>query len=240
MGLAHSPRIVTDGLVLCLDAASKRSYPGTGTTWTDLKGGNNGALQNGPTFDADNGGSIVFDGSNDVVNCGPTNNIIGNNPAAISLSVWFNTSSTSRMYAASFKRYNTQSTLLSITINQQDNGALGANDVANHLGFLYDVDSGHKWVTVNNSTFYGKWNQITATVDVNAATLYLNGVQAGQNTSQTFAGPSRGDPSADFTLGSFGTQFYLNGNISQAHAYNKVLTADEVRQNYLATKERYS
>ena len=70
MGLAHSPRIVTDGLVLCLDAASKRSYPGAGTTWTDLKGGNNGTLTNGPTFDADNGGSIVFDGSDDYVNCG--------------------------------------------------------------------------------------------------------------------------------------------------------------------------
>ena len=60
MGLAHSPRIVTDGLVLCLDAASKRSYPGTGTTWTDLKGGNNGTLTNGPTFDTGNGGECSF------------------------------------------------------------------------------------------------------------------------------------------------------------------------------------
>ena len=67
MGLAHSPRIVTDGLVLCLDAASKRSYPGTGTVWADLKGGNNGTLTNGPTFDAGNGGSLTFDGTNDYV-----------------------------------------------------------------------------------------------------------------------------------------------------------------------------
>lgn len=240
MGVGYNPRIVTDGLVLCLDAANKRSYPGSGTTWTDRVGGNNGTLTNGPTFSSDNGGSLVFDGSNDVVNCGPTNNIIGNNPAAISLSVWFKTSSTSRIYAASLKRNNTESTLLSITINQQDNGSFDANDVANHLGFLYDVGSNHQWVTVNNSTFYGKWNQITATVDVNAATLYLNGVQAGQNTSQTFAGPSRGGPTGNFTLGSFGTQLYLNGNISQSYIYNKVLSADEVRQNYEATKERYA
>ena len=70
MGLAHSPRIVTDGLVLCVDAASKRSYPGTGTTWTDLKGGNNGTLTNGPTFSSANGGSVVFDGTNDYTNFG--------------------------------------------------------------------------------------------------------------------------------------------------------------------------
>ena len=44
MGVTYNNRIVTDGLVLCLDAASKRSYPGTGTTWTDLKGDNNGSF----------------------------------------------------------------------------------------------------------------------------------------------------------------------------------------------------
>lgn len=58
--------IVTDGLVLHLDAANTKSYPGTGTTWTDLSGnGNDGTLTNGPTFDSDNGGSIVVDGVDD-------------------------------------------------------------------------------------------------------------------------------------------------------------------------------
>ena len=62
----YGPKIVTSGLVLCLDAANKRSYPGTGTTWTDLSGNsNNGTLTNGPTFSAGNQGSIVFDGTND-------------------------------------------------------------------------------------------------------------------------------------------------------------------------------
>jgi hypothetical protein len=55
--------IITDGLVLLLDAANSKSYPGTGTTWTDLsRSGNNGTLINGPTFNSGNGGSIVFDG----------------------------------------------------------------------------------------------------------------------------------------------------------------------------------
>jgi hypothetical protein len=65
------PNIVTDGLVLYLDAANQKSYPGTGTTWNDLSGnGNNGTLVNGPTFNSDNNGSIVFDGVDDYVNFG--------------------------------------------------------------------------------------------------------------------------------------------------------------------------
>jgi hypothetical protein len=66
-----SGKIVTSGLVLALDAADKNSYPGSGTTWTDLSGnGNNGTLVNGPTFSSANGGSIVFDGVDDYVTCG--------------------------------------------------------------------------------------------------------------------------------------------------------------------------
>lgn len=70
MAYRNGPKIITDGLVLCLDAAGTKSYPGNGTTWTDLSGnGNNGTLINGPTFSSDNGGSLVFDGSNEWVAC---------------------------------------------------------------------------------------------------------------------------------------------------------------------------
>ena len=66
MGLSHSPSIVTDGLVLCLDAANRRSYPGSGTSWLDLSwNGNNSTLTNGPVYYHNKGGYITFDGSND-------------------------------------------------------------------------------------------------------------------------------------------------------------------------------
>ena len=55
-------KMVTDGLVLCLDAANTKSYPGSGTTWSDLIESNNGTLVNGPTYSSADGGSIVFDG----------------------------------------------------------------------------------------------------------------------------------------------------------------------------------
>jgi hypothetical protein len=68
MGIVYSTRVVRDGLVLQLDAANPKSYPGSGTVWTDLSGNSNdGTLTNGPTFDNGNGGNFVFDGINDYV-----------------------------------------------------------------------------------------------------------------------------------------------------------------------------
>ena len=99
------PNIIKDGLVLTLDASSQRSYPGSGTTWYDLSGnGNNGTLTNGPTFDSGNGGSIVFDGTNDYVNGPTTNSVIGNNISLISLSAWVKITGTGAAYLFNCKR----------------------------------------------------------------------------------------------------------------------------------------
>ena len=66
----YGPKIVTDGLVLCLDAADQNSYPGSGNTWYDLSGnGNNGTLVNGVGYNSGNLGSLVFGGVDDYVNC---------------------------------------------------------------------------------------------------------------------------------------------------------------------------
>ena len=65
MGCSSGPDIIEDGLVLCLDAASKRSYIGSGTSWKNLADSENGALINGPTFSSDNVGKFYFDGGND-------------------------------------------------------------------------------------------------------------------------------------------------------------------------------
>ena len=89
MGCSSGPDIIEDGLVLCLDAASKRSYPGTGTTWTDLRGDNNGTLTNmdASNFDQANGGSLTFDGTNEDVDVS-IQNIAGFEFGSIS--IWFN------------------------------------------------------------------------------------------------------------------------------------------------------
>ena len=80
MAGASGPDLVQNGLVLALDASDRNSYPGSGTTWRDMSGNsNNGTLTNGPTFNSANGGSIVFDGSDDyaqITTSGIINNII--------------------------------------------------------------------------------------------------------------------------------------------------------------------
>ena len=69
MAFNYSPKIVTNGLVLCLDAGNVKSYVSGSTTWTDLSPTQkNGILTNGPTFNSSNGGSIVFDGVDDYIN----------------------------------------------------------------------------------------------------------------------------------------------------------------------------
>jgi hypothetical protein len=67
MGIYRGPNIVTDGLVFAVDAGSERSYPGTGTTVTDLVGLNNGTLTNGVTYQSANGGVFDFDGTDDYI-----------------------------------------------------------------------------------------------------------------------------------------------------------------------------
>jgi len=71
MGTSYNANIVTDSLVLCLDAANPRSYPGSGTTWYDLSGnGHNGTLVNGVGFNSGERGSMIFDGTNDYIDYG--------------------------------------------------------------------------------------------------------------------------------------------------------------------------
>ena len=91
MSLSHSPKIVTNGLVLCLDAADKKSYPGTGTTWFDRSGrGNHGTLVNSPTFNSTNGGSIIFNGNLTYGSVSCSQFQSGNNPFTIECWVkWF-------------------------------------------------------------------------------------------------------------------------------------------------------
>jgi len=96
MGVLYNPRLVTNGLVLALDAANPKSYVGSGTAWSDLSGnGNNGTLINGPTYSSLNGGSIVFDGINDYVTCPATSSTQFNADFTIESWIWIDSTVTS-------------------------------------------------------------------------------------------------------------------------------------------------
>jgi hypothetical protein len=235
MSASAGPDIITDGLVFCLDAGNRKSYSGSGTVWRDLAGrGLNGTLTNGPTFNSVNGGSIVFDGSNDIVFCPATNSIIGNSQSSITNIIYFKTTNTiSRMYASSLKRNTGASTLLSIDINSNDSGGLSSG----RAGFLTSNGAGHSWITYNGNVNDGKWHFLGCAVDANGRKLYLDGVLVASDAiTLTTASGNTGT----YTLGGFDTNNTLfNGSIALSLIYTKALTPQEVLQNYNATKGRF-
>jgi hypothetical protein len=159
MGFNYSPKIVTDGLVLCLDAANSRSYPGSGTTWFDLSGnGNNGTLANGPTFNANNNGSIVFDGTNDYVEITNRNTNLEFQPSqAFTVSTWFKTTTipTTGSLVANM--------LASGTFSGYDLWFNGSNQMACHLINSWNTDAVKVKVDYNYNNFLNVWKNIIFT-----------------------------------------------------------------------------
>ena len=226
MGTAYNPAIVTDGLVLCVDAANKRSYPGTGTTWTDLKGGNNGTLINGPTFDAGNGGSIVFDGTNDRVDC--TSPLEINSISEITMIAWVRYSGIGYYPKIISRGHGTATDLLR-----------GNSDNALHF---YYANGGQ---TADSDYFSGTTGSINLSSDwVCVAVTSGSVVKFYKNSDLVYTSGSvttNTGTASTLTLGNApGGGRNFNGRMGVAMVYNRVLTADEIRQNYEATVGRYS
>ena len=231
MGVGYNPRIVTDGLVLCLDAANKRSYPGSGTTWIDKVGGNNGTLtnMNASNFDSANGGSLVFDGNNDYVELPGITNFLSD-LQEFTVSMWVNLASVNTgqfIYgvcsengfgdtAGVFEFNITSSAVLSFQASR-----FGSGDQIN-------------LVTASTNTWYHLCGRRSGTTQADG---FLNGVLVGSDTSVGANGDSVdnrhriGRPNQDTR--------YFNGKTSGVLLYNRFLSDDEIRRNYEATKGRY-
>jgi hypothetical protein len=223
MGVTYNNRIVTDGLVLCLDAASKRSYPGTGATWTDLKGVNNGTMNNmgASNFSSENSGSLSFDRSNESVNLNTSPQDLVGQGSATTISSWFNINNTNQCMMIG----NGTTDRYYIEIYNR-----GGSLVA-HWGFGNSQNSSTSQAFVSTDT----WYHYTATYDQSVAKAYLNGVNTDSDTigSKTYGGA--------LYVGSWGTNGFLwGGKIAMVSIYNRALNADEILQNYLSTKERYA
>jgi hypothetical protein len=221
---ADYPAIVTNGLILNLDAGFTPSYPTTGTTWYDVSsGGNNGALTNGPTFNSGNGGSILFDGVNDYVTL-PSNN--GFQPSSeLTLEVWFKSlGSNGRTQGLVYLNFGTG-------LRLQNNGAIHTR--INSSGSLQQF-------TTTTTYFNGLWNHVMLTIVSPTAKLYVNSSLVDQY-SILYDGSSPFDTSP----GAVGADVNdpanrgLYGYLSVARVYNKVLSQAEVQQNYNAQKGRF-
>jgi hypothetical protein len=224
MAFQHSPKIVTNGLVLALDAGNHMSYPGSGTTWTDLSGNiNNGTLTNGPTFNSGNGGSIVFDGVNDLVNCGNNSSLSFTNKLTIQIWCSLNVDS------------DYKSPLMKTTsINWND--GYGFYKEGGRFYFFINLWDGAHRVSVSRTTF--SMTNFVGTYDGTNLKLYENGILMQTGSSFT-SNVSNSATNLIIGNGVGDEDFEWNGNIAQVSIYNRALTASEILQNYNATKGRY-
>ena len=220
------PDINENGLILHLDAANNKSYTGTGTTWTDLSGnGNNGTLTNGPTFNAANMGSIVFDGTNDYIYRSSISNF---NSSTYTILLWGKFVSVSSS-GILFNLGRSPSDANSEAQLYYNNSRLVYWDYAGSIAFNFIQSSG----TLSTNVY----QYLGFTKNSTNGTFYINGYSSGTGTAAFDANISTND----FTIGADirDSINYVNGNISQFLLYNRVLTASEVLQNYNATKSRF-
>jgi hypothetical protein len=234
--IAYYGGIVTNGLVLDLDAAKKDSYPGTGTAWNDISGNrNNGTLTNGPTFSSNNGGSIVFDGVDDYVNIPNTNSLVMTTTNQVTVDVWVYPIGDGISSTREFlnKRNDDGSTFVSYGVSWQSIDGGATNRVFCRLGFTDNTVSDLTSTNQNKNV----WFNITETFNGTLHSLYINGII---NASSSVSGKTIKDTGASVTLGSYnGSTEFINGRIASGKIYNRGLTASEVLQNYNALKGRY-
>ena len=218
MAVANGGSIVTNGLVLALDAADRNSYVSGSTTWNDVSGNrNSGSLINGPTFSSASLGGIVFDGVDDYVNS--TNPILGASPSTYEMVVKINTRTNSSAENAFFRAGTESPNRMRLYFMRSNNFAVAYYD--NDFAFSYSVQVG----VIYDVCFIESG---TGTVS-----LYVNGsfVQSTSLTAPNTLGTS-------LYIGRYAT-LYLNGVVYNAKIYNRALSASEVLQNYNAQKSKF-
>jgi len=215
--------IVTNGLVLNVDAGFTPSYPTTGTTWYDVSsGGNNGTLINGPTFSSANGGSIVFDGVDDYVNLGTTDFGITRD---FTFSFWMDMTQTGVMQIFT-KGYNVPY------------GIYIAKQATNTLTCQISLTSGYGQTDTVTTSYSGIKNW-TAVRNNTSLTWYVNGTQ--DNTTSLLSYDVSQSSSKQWRIASNydGVFGQFKGNMYNQLLYNRALTASEITQNYNAQKGRF-
>lgn len=225
MSAYGNPELVTDGLILYLDAGNANSYPGSGTTWTDISmNGNTGTLVSSPTYSSADGGNFIFSGTN-YATAATANSLFNFGTGDFSMFLWFKSS-----YKSNY-----------LTIASLDNSSSG-----NGIVFYGVITSGYfrSYVagssidgTINICT--GNWTNLGVTRSSGLVTQYINGL-----SRSTFTRATSLLTNQTLALGSnvsTGPGGYggFPGSMSNVSIYNRALSASEVLQNYNALRGRY-
>lgn len=231
MATAGGPDIIEDGLVLALDAGNTKSYPGTGTTWYDLSGNDNHFTLSGLDYVStspshfsfiDNQGDYAYRSSTDVIGG------LGD----ITLDMWMKLDSNP-----------TSLPFFSYATSTNNNAFLLLKNTTNTVNF---------WLGASNMTFSfldsyytdGNWHNLIFARTGTTFKIYVDGIERASTTSY-FSGNIETGGTAVFGQeqdnpgGGFQTNQDLPGDISSVKIYSKYFSAQEVLQNYNATKGRF-
>ena len=227
------PRVITNGLVLALDAADLGSYPGAGTTWNDLSSnGFNGTLVGGVGYSNTGFGSMVLDGVDDRITS-PSVNTMGGIPNQ-TLEIWIKSSG--------------------VGPSGQTRGGLICPDYGqlSHINSngsvfygLYFISTSNtlnvSLTTTNVNCFDNRWHHIACTRNDTNAVIYVDGISRASTSGGGAWSGSNIHSNMNVEIGNNPNDLYyrLMGNIGLARIYNKALTAAEVLQNYNALKPRF-
>lgn len=222
MSYSNGPKIVTNGLVLYLDAGNTKSYPGSGTSWFDLSSNNNhGTLINGPIYNSTNKGVMVFDGINDY--CSVAHNNILNLTETFTISIWISPANNTDKYILG------KNNAYAIIIGYQTGNV-------NFFNLSYQPTASSTQIQINNNEF----TYICYTKDLNTLSNNWKGYKNNNNIFTLTRSFTNTTNSSDLTIGSANASVaYSQTNIAQVCLYNRALTTSEVSQNYNATKGRY-
>jgi len=215
MATSYSPAIVTNGLLFVVDAANPLSYPGSGTTWTDISGrGNNGSLVNGVSFSSQNGGTLVFDGTNDVVDVVSTFGTY----SSYTICYWALRAAENRMPVA---------------------GRLNGNFYwfgDNSWRYVHGGVGGEYYYSKNVSIPLNTWGHLCVVYNGANVSIYRQGIYQGQQSTSGTADWSQG---LKIGYWSAGGDYAWQGNIPIVQFYNRALSAEEIAQNFNNQRTRF-
>jgi hypothetical protein len=227
---------ITDQLTIKLDASNPSSYPGSGTAWNDVSGlGRNATLINGPTFSSTNGGVINFDGTNDY--------------ATVPYNIDFRYSSTVSKTVQCWVKFNAMEAKF---FGAAFTGASGfdgwgiGTSPTGQIRFLTNTTIEKYTDTPTSTVTTGTWYFVTAVFKISNTIgdikIYINDTNIVNNGRHGGTTGVVGTPPLQIATllgGVAGQDNYFDGSVGEFYMYNKELTAQEISDNYNATKNRY-
>lgn len=218
--------IVTNNLLMHLDAGNANSYPGSGTAWTNLISDNDATLKNGVGYSSSDGGHLVLDGTNDYIDAN-----IFTIPARVTVSVWL-----------SADHFGSTQQILTSDASPIRNWQFRIDGNAKVRAIGFHTSGSNNIQLVTTSTLSANtWTQVSMTIDGTNMKIYFNGVQQATTSfaHDILGNGSTGDTAIGIRLQSSPRDFF-DGKIAVALVYSEALSATELTQNYNALQSRFS